>query len=58
MSELTDLIKSFDKPEDFKLTEEEYWAVYEWVNANKDDLPGPLKSGMLKLINGEEHRNL
>ena len=40
------------------LTDTEYWAVYEWINAEKDGLPSPLKEGLLKLVNAEMHRRM
>jgi hypothetical protein len=43
---------------DYTLTEGEYWAVYEWIDKEKDGLPGELKEGLLKLINGEMHRRM
>lgn len=41
---------------DHRLTDEEFLAVYDWVEAEKDRLPSPLKEGVLKLLNGEMHR--
>lgn len=43
---------------DYRLTAEEYAAVYDWIQAHMDGLPWPLKEGMLKLINGEMHRRM
>lgn len=40
------------------LTDEEFQAVYDWIDANKDDLPSPLKEGMLKLIKAETRRRM
>jgi len=51
------LSKMFD-PADYVLTDEEYRAVYEWIDAEKDHLPGPLRQGFLKLVNGEEKRRM
>jgi len=42
---------------DHRLTDEEFLAVYDWVEAEKDRLPSPLKEGVLKLLNGEMHRS-
>jgi hypothetical protein len=44
--------------QDYELTEDEYDAVYDWIQGNMDGLPWPLKEGMLKLINGEMHRRM
>jgi len=52
MSEITDRIAELGGGY-YVLTEDEYWAVYDWVNAEKDRLPSPLKEGLLKLLNGE-----
>lgn len=40
------------------LSDDEHYAVYKWATDNKDYLPEPLKSGLLKLVNAEEHRRL
>ena len=45
-------------PKAYALTEEEYAAVYEWIDREKDGLPYPLKEGLLKLINREEKRRM
>jgi hypothetical protein len=44
--------------QDYTLNDDEYWAVYDWVNAEKDGLPSPLKEGLLKLLNGEMWRRV
>lgn len=44
--------------QDFTLTDDEFNAVYDWVNAHKDEWDFPLKGGLLKLLNAEEHRRL
>jgi len=51
-----DWIRSQMDPADYVLTDEEFQAVYDWINAEKDSLPHPLKAGLLKLLNGEEYR--
>lgn len=43
---------------DYTLTEDEYYAVYDFAEAHKDEWPQPFKSGMLKLLNGEMHRRM
>lgn len=48
---------NFD-PANYVLTDEEYEAVYDWVEQEKDRLPSPLKEGLLKLLNGEMHRRM
>jgi hypothetical protein len=45
-------------PDDYRLGEEEYEAVYEWIDREKDSLPSPLKEALLKLLNGEMHRRM
>jgi len=39
-----------------ELTEEEFQAVYDWIDTEKDVLPQPLKDGLLKLVNNETKR--
>lgn len=51
------LYEAMGKP-DYRLTEDEYWAVYDWINAEKDGMEAVLRAGMLKLINGEMHRQM
>lgn len=46
------------KPKDYILTDAEYYAVYDWIEAEKDGLNGDLKDGLLKLLNGEEKRRI
>ncbi len=41
--------------QDYTLTEEEFQAVYNWIDENKDSLEEPLKQGLLKLISKEQH---
>jgi len=54
---MNSLAQMFD-PADYILTDEEYQAVYDWITQEKDALPGPLREGLLKLINGEEKRRM
>lgn len=51
-------IEAVAGPQDYTLTEAEYWAVYDWINAEKDGLPSPRKEGLLKLLNAEMHRRM
>jgi hypothetical protein len=44
--------------QDYTLTDAEYLAVSDWINAEKDHIPEPRKEGLLKLINGEMNRRL
>lgn len=46
------------KPEHYVLTDAEYSAVYDWIDAEKDTFSGDLKEGLLKLVNGEEKRRM
>jgi len=39
-------------------TDEEFQAVCDWMSAEKDGIPSPLKEGLMKLINREERRRL
>lgn len=39
-------------------TDEEFQALCDWVNAEKDGLLSPMKEGLLKLVNQEERRRL
>lgn len=41
-----------------ELTNEEWEAVYDWINREMDRLPSPLKEGILKLVNEEQHRRV
>lgn len=43
-------MKGLFEPRDYTLTEEEFNAVYNWIDENKDGLEEPLKQGLLKLI--------
>jgi hypothetical protein len=45
-------------PDAYRLNDQEYEAVYDWVEQEKDCLPSPLKEAMLKLLNGEMHRRM
>lgn len=51
-------IQDQTKPEDYILTDTEYYAVYEYVDKEKDGFPVHLKEGLLKLLNGEMHRRM
>ena len=42
------------EPRDYTLTEDEFNAVYNWIDENKDSLEEPLKRGLLKLISKEQ----
>lgn len=55
---ITDWVKSLQKPEDYVLTNEEYEAVYDYIDGGKDSFPEPLKEGLLKLLNGEMYRRI
>ena len=55
---LMDFVKAQSKPEDYVLTNEEYEAVYDYIDGRKDSFPEPLKEGLLKLLNGEMHRRI
>lgn len=55
---LQEQLKALAGTQDYSLTDEEYQAVYDWINAEKDDLPYPLKEGLLKLLNGEMYRRM
>lgn len=46
------------KPKDYILTDAEYYAVYDWIDREKDYLSGDLKEGLLKLVNGEENKRM
>jgi len=39
-------------------TDEEFQALTDWVKAEKDHLPYPMKEGLLKLVNLEARRRL
>lgn len=52
----TDLIGQGNDLGKYILNDAEYYAVYDWINAEKDGLPSPLKEGLLKLVNGEAYR--
>jgi hypothetical protein len=41
-----------------ELTEEEFNAVYRFVDENQDDFASPFKEGLLKLINNEMHERM
>lgn len=41
-----------------ELTKDEWAAVYDWINAEKDRLPSPLKEGLMKLVAAEERRRV
>lgn len=56
MSDLVNWIKANERPQ--PLTDDEFHAVYDFVNANKDDWDWNLKEGLLKLLNAEEIRRL
>ena len=43
---------------DYNLSDAEYWAIYDWINAEKDGLPSPRKEGLLKLLNAEMHSRM
>lgn len=58
MSDITDWIKSHSKAEDYFLTDSEYYAVTDFVEAHKDEWKGDLGEGLLKLLNGEMHRRI
>lgn len=51
-------VRAQTKPEDYILSNDEYSAVYEYINGRKDEFPEPLKEGLLKLLNGEMHRRM
>jgi len=55
---LHDQIKALMDEADYDLTDDEYHAAYDWINANKDGLSWTLKEAMLKLINGEMRRRM
>ena len=50
-------MKGLFEPKDYSLTEEEFQAVYQWIDENKDSLEEPLKQGLLKLISSEQQKN-
>ena len=39
----------------YELSNDEYWAVKDWFES-LDELPAYVRSGMLKLLNGESAR--
>lgn len=45
-------------PKDYILNSREFDAVYDWVRAEKDRLPGDVKNAILKLVNGEQKRQV
>ena len=47
-------MKGLFERKDYSLTEEEFQAVYQWIDENKDELEEPLKQGLLKLVNKEQ----
>jgi len=49
-------MKGLFEPKDYSLTEEEFQAVYQWIDENKDSLEEPLKQGLLKLISSEQQK--
>lgn len=51
-------LKALLASEDYTLTDEEYYAVYDFAEGHKDAWPQPFKAGMLKLLNGEMHRRM
>ena len=51
-------IRAQSKPEDYTLTDDEYYAVYDYIDGGKDGFPEPLKEGLLKLLNGEMYRRM
>lgn len=55
---LREQVEAIAGKQDYTLTEDEYWAAYDWINAEKDGLPSPLKEGLLKLLNGEMWRRM
>jgi len=55
---MKDQVSRMFDPTNYILTDEEYQAVYEWIDREKDLLPAVLKEGLLKLVNGEEKRRL
>ncbi len=55
---IKEMLAEIYKPEDNILTDAEYCAVYDWIEAEKDGLNGDLKEGLLKLLNGEESRRI
>jgi hypothetical protein len=55
---MNEMLKEIYKPEHYVLTDEEYRAVYDWIDGEKDALSGDLKEGLLKLVNGEEKRRM
>lgn len=57
-SEIMAWLREQSKPEDYVLTDAEYYAVYDYIDGRKDSFPEPLKEGLLKLLNGEMHRRI
>lgn len=57
-SELMAWLREQSKPENYILTDDEYYAVYEYIDGGKDGFPEPLKEGLLKLLNGEMYRRM
>lgn len=55
---ITEQLAQFFDPADYVLTDAEYWAVYDWIDKEKDYLSGDLKEGLLKLVNGEEKKRM
>jgi hypothetical protein len=55
---MKEMLAEIYKPEDYVLTDAEYYAVYDWIDAEKDGFSGDLKEGLLKLVNGEEKRRM
>ncbi|HKM08168.1 MAG TPA: hypothetical protein VJ869_14490 [Sphaerochaeta sp.] len=49
-------MKGLFEPKDYTLTEDEFNAVYQWIDENKDSLEEPLKQGLLKLISSEQQK--
>jgi|BioPla2DNA2_1021312.scaffolds.fasta_scaffold121887_1 hypothetical protein len=43
-------------PYSSRLTEDEFNAVYYWIDDHKDELDETLKRGLLKLISAEQQR--
>lgn len=47
-----------EKQREMCLTTDEFNAVYDWLNREKDTLPSPLKEALVKLVNNEEKRRI
>lgn len=56
MSSITDWIKENSTPQ--SLSDEEFEAVYDFMNSHKDEWDEKLKRGLLKLLNAEIHRRM